>query len=93
MRVWALLNIPIQLAQVFLLIYISIKQNGNTLFWWIIPILFVITLIVWWLDAKFLYRAEIDYGVEHTSAWKKLQNDVGVIKSDLQALKAAKDSV
>jgi len=85
-----MVNIPVQLIQIVLLIYLSINQNGNIYFWLIIPVLAVATLLLWWLDEKYLYKAECDYTIDSTTMWNKVRDDLDEIKKELKELKKEK---
>ena len=87
LRTYSMVNIPVQLIQIVLLIYLSIKQNGNVYFWLILPVLALATLFLWWLDEKYLYKAECDYTIDSTTMWDKVKNDLDEIKNELKELK------
>jgi hypothetical protein len=86
-RVWSLMNIPVQLTQVGLLLYLTIKSSGNPLFYWLIPVLMVLTFALWWVDVNYLIVAESEYAVDKTPSWTQLKNDVAEIKLKLKVLK------
>jgi hypothetical protein len=78
--------VPVQLAQIFLLIYLTIQQNGNPLLWLIIPALAVLSFLVWWFDERVFFTAEIEYSIDKTNSWTQLKADVAEIKEKLNEL-------
>ena len=86
-RIWSLMNIPVQLAQIGLLLYLSIKTSGNVWVYGLIPVFIVFLAVVVWFDLPRggkLINAEAEYAFSQTPSFMELSNDVKEIKELLK---------
>ena len=86
-RVYDVIRIPVQLTQFGLVVYVAIKQNGNPVFWLLIPFIVVLMALAWWFDQKVFFEAEANYTTSRTQLWNKLEQDVKAIRLENARMK------